>query len=112
MGIINGGRHQFRRFGASITEHDTLIACAFFLIGGLAGINALRNISRLRMQQNFDIAIFPMEAVLFITDITDGHAGRVGDQIFADRDRTTGFTGNHHLIGGGKGFASRPDIPW
>ncbi len=55
--IIERRRHQLRRFAAGIAEHDALVARAFVLVAG--GIDALRDIGRLRVQQNFELGSAP-----------------------------------------------------
>lgn len=85
--IIDRRRHQVRRFLASVTEHDALVASALvtLLVGGI--IHALRDIGRLRMQQNVDLGGLPVETILFVADVADRlsggglELGRVDDRV-------------------------------
>ena len=69
MRVIERRRHEFRRLVAGIAEHDALVARAFILL--LAGIDALRDVGRLAVQQDFDLGVLPVKAVLLIADILD-----------------------------------------
>ena len=73
MGVIERRRHQFGRLVAGIAEHDALVARAFVLVA--RGVDALRDIGRLGVQQDFDIGVAPMEPVLLVADILDRRAG-------------------------------------
>ena len=71
VAILNGRRHQIRRFGRGIAKHDALIARTFV---ALFARHTLGNVSRLLMQQvrHFDIA--PVELFLLIADVLDAIA--------------------------------------
>ncbi len=112
VGVEDRRRHQVRRLVAGIAEHDALIAGAFFLVGaGLQGVDALRDVGGLRMQQDFDVAGLPVEAFLLVADILDGAAHHALDLIVGHGFGSAGLTGDHHLVGGGERFARRADGP-
>ena len=75
MGELNRRRHQFFGLAAGVAEQDTLIARAFVLIA--RGIDALRDIDRLLVDQAFDLGMLPVEAFLLIADQLDALARRL-----------------------------------
>jgi len=85
MGEIDGGRHEHVGLAAGIAEHDALVAGALVLVP--VRIDALGDIDRLGVQQDLDIGVLPVEAVLFVTDGLDGVTGDVLEQIEGDRRR-------------------------
>ena len=95
-------RHQFVGLAAGVAEHDALVAGTFVLVA--AGIHALGNVGGLRMQVNGDVAVLPMEAVLLVADVLDGHARKMGEIFVGDGCRAAGFPGDHDTVGGGQGF--------
>ena len=112
VGVEDRRRHQVRRLVGGIAEHDALVARALFLVGaGLQRIDALRDIGRLRMQQDFDVAGLPVEAVLLVADVLDRGAHHALDLLVGDRLRAAGFAGDHHLVGGGERLAGGTDRP-
>ncbi len=91
MRIIDRRRHQLGGLATGIAEHDALIAGTLVLIA--RGIDTLRDIGRLGMQQNFDIGILPMEARLLIADVLDRLPGCLFER--GDGDRwAADFAGN------------------
>ena len=76
-----------------------------------ARIDALRDVGRLRMQQDLDVGRFPVEAFLLVADVLDCAAHDAVDLFVGDGFGTAGFTCDHHFVGGGKRFASRADSP-
>jgi hypothetical protein len=68
-GIVDRRRHQVRRLVAGIAEHDALVARAFVLVAGR--VNALRDVGGLAVQQDFDVGVLPVEAVLLVADVLD-----------------------------------------
>ena len=88
--VIDRRRHQFRRLAAGVAEHDALIARAFVLVAG--GVDALRDVGGLGVQQHFDLGVPPVEAVLLVADLLDRRAGR-----FLELDRAK--VGAAHLAG-------------
>ncbi|KAG5728649.1 hypothetical protein E4T56_gene13993, partial [Termitomyces sp. T112] len=52
-----------------------------------------------------------MEAFLLVADVLDRLPHHAFDLLAGHRLRTTRFTGDHHLVGGGKRFAGRADLP-
>ncbi len=112
VGVEDRRRHQVRRFVGGVSEHDALIARAFFLVGArLQRVDALRDVGGLRMQQDFDVAGLPVEAFLLVADVLDGLAHHTFDLLVGDRFGTAGLTRDHHLVGGGQRFASRANGP-
>ncbi len=63
-------------FRAGVTEHDALVARAFLALLVRGVVDALRDVGRLRMQENVDLGGLPVEAVLFIADVADRLARR------------------------------------
>ena len=112
VGVEDRRRHQIRGLVAGIAEHDALIAGAFFLVGaGLQRVDALRDVSGLRMQQDFNVAGVPVETLLLVADVLDRRAHHAFDLLMGDGFGSAGFAGDHHLVGGGEGFAGRADRP-
>ena len=112
VGVKDRRRHQVRRLVGGITEHDALVAGAFFLVGaGLQRIDALRDVGRLRMQQDFDVGGLPVEPFLLVADVLDRAAHHALDLLVGDGFGTAGLAGDHHLVGGGERFAGRTDGP-
>ena len=111
VGVEDRRRHQVRRLVGGVAEHDALVARALFLVGRLLGVDALRDIGRLRMQQDLDVAVLPVKTFLLVADVLDRVAHHALDLVVGDRRGPTGFAGNHDLVGGGKGFAGRADRP-
>ena len=109
MAVVQRRRHQDRGLAAGIAEHDALVARAFILVA--AGIDALGDVRRLGMQQDFDLGGLPVKTLLLVTDILDGGARRRFDFLGADRLGSTGLPRDDHAIGGGQGFAGRADVP-
>ena len=69
MGVIQRRWHKVSGFGAGITEHDALVAGAFVFFA--AGVNALRNIGGLPVEQHVNLGVLPMETGLLVTDVFD-----------------------------------------
>ena len=83
MRIMQRRRHQIGRLVGRIAEHDALVARAFVLVAG--GVDALGDIGRLGVQQNFDVRRFPMETGLFVTDVLDRLARDFLDLLVGNR---------------------------
>ena len=111
VGIEDRRRHQVGRLVAGIAEHDALVARALFLVAGLQRVDALRNIGGLRMQQDLDIAGFPVKAFLLVTNVLDGAAHHAFYLLVGDGRRPASFACDHHLVGGGERFAGGTDRP-
>ncbi len=105
MGVVDRRRHQLRRLAAGVAEHDALVACPLVLVA--SGIDALRDIGRLGVEKDFDLAVLPVEAVLLVADVADGAAGEILDLV-DDGVRSAHLTGNHHAIGRRQRFAGNP----
>ena len=110
--IIQRRRHQIRGFIGGVTEHDALVAGAFVLVA--AGIDALGDVRRLRVQVVFKGQILPVEARLFITDALHRLAHGALDFFLRARFPITGhidhaaathFTGQYDAVCGGQRFA-------
>ena len=76
-----------------------------------ATLNALRDVGRLRMQQNLHIRLLPVKTVLLVADVLDRGAHHAFDLLVGDRFRTAGFAGDHDLVGGSKRLAGGADRP-
>ena len=72
------------RLVAGEAEHDALVARAFVLV--LAGIDALRDVRRLRMEVIGEIEAVPVEAFLLVADALHHIANGLLD-LFADARR-------------------------
>src|SRR6056300_1503077 len=112
MGVLNGGRHQRIGFIGGIAEHDPLVACAFVFGGG--GVNPLRDMGRLFVQQIGDFHGFVVEFILFIANIADtvprdfvGPAHVFGQFGLV---RQAHFATNNKAVGGGKCFAGNAGL--
>ena len=102
-------RHQRRCLAAGIAEHDALVACAFILVA--RGVDALRDVRRLRVQQHFDIRSLPVKAFLLIADVFDRVARDFDDLFFADMPGSARFAGDDHAVGRCHRFAGGADVP-
>jgi hypothetical protein len=91
MRVVNRRRHQLRRLGAGIAEHDALVAGALVLVAG--GIDALRDIGRLLVNVAGDLRHVPVEAFLLVADILDRLARHL------DQPVATDIAGSAHLAG-------------
>ncbi len=112
MGIVDRRRHQLGRLGAGIAEHDALVAGALFLVGaGLQRIDTLRDVGRLRMQQHIDLGLLPVEALLLIADVADGHARDVRDPVLGHRLRPARLARDDDLVGRGERLARGTNGP-
>jgi hypothetical protein len=112
VGVEDRRRHQVRGFVGGVTEHDALVARAFFPVGaGLQRVDALRDVGGLRMQQDLDVAGLPVKAFLLVADVLDRRAHHAFDLVVGDGLGTAGLAGDHHLVGGGERLARRADRP-
>ena len=66
VAVIERRRHQVGGFVAGEAEHDALVAGAFILVA--AGVDALRDVRRLRVEVVGEVERLPVEAVLLIAD--------------------------------------------
>ena len=82
VGIIERRRHQLRRLAAGVAEHDALVARALVLVA--RGVDALGDVGGLRVQQDFDLGVPPVEAVLLIADVLDRLRATVLDGLLAE----------------------------
>ncbi len=77
VGVEIGAGISSGRLVAGVAEHDALVARALVLVAG--GIDALRDVGGLGVQQDLDVGVLPVEAVLLVADVLDGRAGQVDD---------------------------------
>ena len=108
VAVLDGGRHEAIGLAAGIAEHDALIAGAFILV--VLGIDALGDVGRLLVQQDFDVGVLPVKAFLLITDVANGKARRVDQDLLADLVGPARFAGDDHAVGGGKRFTGDAQI--
>ena len=73
MAVVDRCRHQCIGLTAGVAEHDALVASALILV--VTGVDALSDMSGLRVQQDFHLGILPVKAVLLVSDILDGFTG-------------------------------------
>ena len=69
VAVVERRRHEVGSLVAGEAEHDALVARAFVLV--LGGIDALRDMRRLRVQMVGEIEAVPVEALLLIADALD-----------------------------------------
>src|SRR3546814_12981530 len=93
--IIQRRRHEIGGFVACIAEHDALVARAFILVS--AGVNALRDMRGLTVEEVGEFGGFPMETLLLISNAFDRIPGRFFDFGLACRCQFTIF-GNEAAI--------------
>src|SRR3546814_2081231 len=67
--IIQRRRHEIGGFVAGIAEHDALVARAFILVS--AGVNALRDMRGLTVEEVGEFGGFPLETLLIISNALD-----------------------------------------
>ena len=97
MRVENGRGHKSRRFAARIAKHNTLIARAFVLVA--RGIDADRDIDRLRVNIILYIRPLPMKPFLRIADFTNGVSRGFFHILGGDRRRSANFPGKNNAIG-------------
>ncbi len=103
VGVVDRRRHQLRRLAAGVAEHDALVAGALVLVAG--GVDALRDVGRLRVQQDFDFGVLPVKAFLLVADVVDGGARRFLDLAGRDAFRAAHLAGDDDAVGGGQRLA-------
>ena len=109
MGVEDGRRHQLGGFVASVPEHDALVAGALVLRGG--GVDALRDVRRLGVQQHLDGGLVPVEAGLLVADVLHRHAGMMSDEVAGDGAGAAVLAGDDDAICRGQRLASHPHPP-
>ena len=75
-----------------------------------AGIDARGDIGRLGVEQNLDLAVLPVEAVLLVADVVDGVAGQIASTR-PSRLRPTHFAGDDDAIGRCQRLAGGTNAP-
>ena len=112
VGIEDRRRHQVGRLVGGVAEHDALVASALFLdLARLQRIDALRDVGRLRMQQDLDIGGLPVETFLLVADVLDRGAHDALDLLVGDRCGAAGLSRDHHLVSGRQRLAGGADGP-
>ena len=100
MGEHDRGGHQFGRFIASVTEHQSLITgslLGLLLAFGRLGIDALRDVGRLLRDDGVHEHLVRMKhiVVVHVADFADGFAGQLREiQLGLGRD----FTAHDHDV--------------
>ena len=95
--VVDRRRHQLRRLAAGIAEHDALVAGAFVLIAGR--VDALRDVGGLGVQQDLDLGVLPVKAILLVADVLDRGTGDGLDPLGIDR-RAADLAGNDDAVRG------------
>src|SRR5690349_20355154 len=103
MRILDRRRHQLFGLAAGIAEHDALVARAFVLVAG--GVDALRDIGRLLVDQAFDLGMLPVEAFLLVADQLDALTRRLDELVLGDAGGTAHLARKHDAVGGGERLA-------
>ncbi|MNI36165.1 hypothetical protein D3C73_902080 [compost metagenome] len=112
VAVLQGGRHQLGRLVRGVAEHDALVARALVLVG--AGVDALGDVGRLRVQVVLELERLPVEAVLLIADVLDHLADHGLDLVLDARGPlalgvhdalAADLAGDHHQIGRRQGLA-------
>jgi len=111
VAVVDRRGHQLGRLAAGISKHDALIACAFLLVGWLLGIDALGDIGRLRVKQDLDVGLFPMESGLLVADVADRHARDMRNPVLGHRRRPARLAGDDDAVGGRECLACGTDLP-
>ncbi len=112
VGVEHRRRHQRRGLVGGVAEHDALVAGALFLVvAGLQRVHALRDVGGLRMQQDVDLRLLPMEAFLLVADVLHRQARDMGDPVLGDVARPAGLAGDDDPVGGGERLAGGADSP-
>ena len=106
VGVIERRRHEFGRFPAGVAEHDALVACPLVLVAG--GVDALRDVGGLGVQQHLDLRVAPVKAVLLVADVLDGVPDDVDDLLLGDVG-SAGLARDDHAIGRRHRLAGRAD---
>ena len=130
VGIVDRRRHQVGRLAAGIAEHDALVARALLAlaVGGI--VHTLADVGRLAVQQNVDLRLLPVEAVLLVADVANrparrrlelrGVDQRLARGVLQDvavlvllqkRVRNPDLAGDHDAVGRGQGLAGNPHLP-
>src|SRR5271155_1306434 len=107
VSVIERRRHEFRRFAASVAEHDSLVARAFVLVA--RAVDPLRNVGRLGVQQNLDIGFAPIEPRLLVADILDRLANGRIDSVVRDF-WSADLAGDDHAVGRRQGLAGDANL--
>ncbi len=107
VSVVERRRHQFRRLAAGVAEHDALVARALVLVAG--GVDALRDIGRLGMEQHFDMGLAPVEPLLLVADVLDRLTGGL-DNLLIGNAGSADFAGDDHPVGRGERLAGDADL--
>src|SRR5205807_3860785 len=107
MRVIQRRGHELGRLTAGVTKHDALIARPLVLVAG--GVNALCNVSGLRMEQDLNLRGSPMKASLFVADVLYRLPRSINYLLLFQR-RAPNLAGNHHTICRSQRFASDSNL--
>src|SRR6266851_8972505 len=102
VGVVDRRRHQLRRLGAGIAEHDALVAGALVLVAG--GIDALCDVGRLLVNVAGDLRHVPVEAFLLVADFLDRLARHLDQPVAADAAGPAHLAGEDDPIGRRQGL--------
>ncbi|TWG87595.1 hypothetical protein L602_001600000760 [Cupriavidus gilardii J11] len=103
MRVIDGKRHQFRRFVAGVAEHQALVAGTLVqvVVGGT--INALGDVRRLLVVGHQDSAALVVDAVFGVV-VADALDGLARDLDVVDVGGRGNFARQYHQSGIAQGF--------
>ena len=108
MRVLDRRRHQLRRLAAGVAEHDALVAGALVLVAG--GIDALRDIQRLRVQEHLDLRRLPVEAMLLVADVLHRLARHLLHEAHVDAVGPARLAGDHDAVRRGQRLARDADL--
>ena len=109
VAVVERRRHQLGGVLAGVAEHDALVARALILVA--AAVDALRDVSRLGMQQHLDVALVPVEAILLVADVLDGEARDVSHPIPGNDVGAARLARDHDLVGRCQRLAGHAQLP-
>ncbi len=108
VGEVDRRRHQVLGLAAGEAEHDALVARPLVLVAD--GVDALGDVRRLGVDQDFDLHLLPVEPGLLVADVLDRPARRLLHHRGGDGGRPANLAGQHHPIGGGEGLDRDPRL--
>ena len=96
--VENRSRHQDGRLAASVTKHNALVARTLFFVQTFTLINTLGNVGALAMNIAINTGVFPMEAVLFVSNTLNCIPRCLDHRLVGNI--TTNLTCQHNLVRG------------